>query len=121
MYFISVICCYYFVRWTVNNISVCRKVNRQYKHNLSCTVHDHRRLYQRITVRRHFTESFTRNAIITDDFVDGLRPSAFHRECWKCHNHRRLCNRITVRRHLSAVHNYRQIHRQTVRIPKGGY
>ena len=31
----------------VCNLSVCRRVNRQYKHNLSCTVHDHRRLYRR--------------------------------------------------------------------------
>jgi len=31
--------CYYcFVRWTVCNLSVCKKVNRQYKHNLSCTL-----------------------------------------------------------------------------------
>jgi hypothetical protein len=32
---------------TVCNLSVRRRVNRQYKHNLSCTVHDHRRLYKR--------------------------------------------------------------------------
>jgi hypothetical protein len=156
------------VRRAVCNLSVCRKVNRQYKHNLSCTVHDHRRPYRRIIVRRHFIESFTRNATITDDFEDGLQSigishraslempqspttlwtyyslSAFHielhwkchnhrwrcrwissvnihREWWKCHNHRWLCGWIIVRRHLSAVHNYRQIHRWMVRIPKGEY
>jgi len=48
-------CCYCFVRWTVYHLSVCRKVNRQYKHHLSCTLHYHRRPYRRITVRRHFT------------------------------------------------------------------
>jgi len=28
-------CCYCFVRWTIYHLSVCRKVNRQYKYNLS--------------------------------------------------------------------------------------
>jgi hypothetical protein len=47
-------CCYCFMRWTVCNLSICRKVNRQYKHNLSCTLHYHQRPYRRITVRRPF-------------------------------------------------------------------
>jgi len=108
------------VRWTVCNLSVCRKVNRQYKHNLSCTVqspmsiptdyspstfhrelhwkfHNHRRPYRRITVHQHFTESCTGNATITDDCTDGYHPSAFHKEWWKCHNHQW----ITVRRHFT--------------------
>jgi len=65
------------VRRAVCNLCVYRKVNRQYKHNLSCTVHYHRRPYRRlceqITVRRHFTESFIGNATIIDDVVDGLQ------------------------------------------------
>jgi hypothetical protein len=32
----------------VCNLSVCRRINKQYKHNLSCTMHNHRRLYRRI-------------------------------------------------------------------------
>jgi hypothetical protein len=185
--------CYYcFVWWTVCNLSVCKKVNRQYKHNLSCTLHYHRRPYRRIkvhrpftvaslechnhhrwlcgriTVRRHFTvaslempqsspttlqtdyvhrhftvaslempqsspttlrsdyspsafhSSLTGNAtIITDDFVDGLSQSAFYRGWWKWHNHRRLCRWNPVHQHWSAVHDHWQVHRRTVRIPKG--
>jgi hypothetical protein len=95
------------VQWAVCNLSVCRKVNRQYKHNLSYIVHNHRHLYQRITrpstfhrelhkyllempisptlistdtVRQHFIESCTENATIIDDSTNGYRPSAFHRE-----------------------------------------
>jgi hypothetical protein len=78
----------------VCNLSVCRRINRQYKHNPSCTVHNHQRLYIRIlyvgilprvakyllhmsqsltslqtdTVHRYFTESckiFTAHVIIT--------------------------------------------------------
>ena len=105
--------CYCFVRWIVYHLSVCRKVNRQYKHQLSCTMHYHQRPYRWTHVRRYFTESwkiFTGNATITDDFADGLlsvsisqrvekyllempqspiilqrdyRPSAFHRELKK--------------------------------------
>jgi hypothetical protein len=71
IYFISVNCCYCFVQWIVCNLSVCKKVNRQHKHNFLCTEHDHRHPYWRIT-----------------------SPSAFHRELqniyWKCHNQRRL-------------------------------
>ena len=48
-------CCYCFVRWTICNLSVCRKENRQNKHNLYCTLHYHRRPSRRITVRRHFS------------------------------------------------------------------
>jgi len=48
-------CCYCFVRWTICNLSVCRKINRQYKHNLSCILHYHRRPYRRIIAHRHFT------------------------------------------------------------------
>jgi hypothetical protein len=68
------------------------------------------------SVCRHLTETFPRNAT--------------HNHRWLCgritfvgilHNHQRLCRRITGRQHLSAVHNYWQIHRRTVRIPKGGY
>jgi hypothetical protein len=90
--------CYYcFVRWTICNLSVCKKVNRQYKHNLSCTLHYHGRPYWRIKVRQPFTvasspttlrtdyspsafhSNLTGNAtIITDDFADRLRPSAFY-------------------------------------------
>jgi len=106
-------CCYCFVRWTICNLSVYRKVNRQYKHNLSCTLHYHRLPYRQITVRRHFIvaslempqsslttlwtdysplafhSSLTGNAItITDDFANRLSSLAFHREWWKCHNHR---------------------------------
>ena len=68
-------CCYCFVRCTVYHLSVCKKVNRQYKHHLSCTMHYHRRPYRRTHVRRYFTKSwkiFTGNATITDDFADGL-------------------------------------------------
>ena len=91
-------CCYYFVRWTVYHLSVCRKVNRQYKYNLSCTMHYHRHPYRRNKVRRHFTESWK---IITG----------------KCHNYRKLCRRPTVRRHFTKswkiitgkCHNYRCI------------
>jgi len=83
----------------IYNLSVCKRVNRQYKHNLSSTVHNHRCLYRRIqfigilpkvakyllempqspmslqtdTVRRYFTESckiFTANAILTDIDTD---------------------------------------------------
>ena len=137
--------CYYcFVRWTVCNLSVCKKVNRQYKHNLSCTLLYHWRPYRRIKVRRPFTiaslempqsssmnlrmdyslsafhSSLTGNAtIITDDFANGLSPSAFYRGWWKWHNHRRICRRNPVRQHWSAVHNHRQVHWWTVRISKG--
>jgi len=65
--------CYYFVQWTVYHLSVCRKVNRQYKYNLSCTMNYHRRQYRRMKVRRHFTESWkiiTGNATITDELSD---------------------------------------------------
>jgi len=68
-------CCYCFVRWIVYHLSVCRKVNRQYKHHLSCTMHYHQRPYRWTHVRRYFTETwkiFTGNATITDDFADGL-------------------------------------------------
>jgi hypothetical protein len=68
-------CLSVFVWWAVCNLSVCRKVNRQYKHKFSCTVHDHPRPYRWITFRRYFTESykiFIGNATITDDFADGL-------------------------------------------------
>jgi hypothetical protein len=80
-------------------------------------VHDHRCLYRRINnpsafhrelhkyllemplsptsistdiIRRHFIESCTGNATLTDDSTDGSSPSTFHRELWKYHNHRRL-------------------------------
>jgi len=48
-------CCYCFVRWTIYHLSVCKKLNRQYKHHLSCTLHYYRRPYRQIPVRRHFT------------------------------------------------------------------
>jgi hypothetical protein len=75
LFYKCVNCCYCFVRWAVCNLSVCMEVNMQYKHNLSCTMQDHWRLYQRIT-----------------------RPLTFYRELkniyWKCHNHRWLYRRI---------------------------
>jgi hypothetical protein len=82
-------CCYCFVRRTVYHLSVCMKVNRQYKHHLSCTLHYHRR----IPVRRHFTVAilspttlrtdsslsvFHSSDFITDDFADRFSPSVFH-------------------------------------------
>jgi len=99
--------------WAIYNLSVCKRVNRQYKHNLSCTVHNRRCLYRRIqfidilprvaeyllempqslmslqidTVCRYFTESckiFTANAILTDIDTDKYNMLAF----------------------ISAVHNY---------------
>jgi hypothetical protein len=143
-------CCYCFVRWTIYHLSVRRKVNRQYKYHLSCTMHYHRHPYR----RTYFTESWkiiTGNATITDDFADGLRPLVFHIKLkniyWKCHNHRWLCRRTTIRQHfteswknitgnatitddvadgfqsfgmLSVGQNYQQNNRRTVRIPKGG-
>jgi hypothetical protein len=75
IYFISVNCYYCFVQWTVCNLSVCRKVNRQYKHNLACAEHDHQLPYRGLHVRWHFTESckiFTGNATITDVHTDEL-------------------------------------------------
>jgi hypothetical protein len=91
-------CCYCFMRWTVYHLSVCRKINKQYKHHLSYTLHYHRRLYWRIPVLRHFTvasleipqpsptplwtdtsssafhSSVPGNAItITDEFTDGYQ------------------------------------------------
>ena len=116
-------CCYCFVRWTVYHLSFCRKVNRQYKYNISCAVqqlptnslpsashrefknnylkcHNHRRPYRWTHVFQHLTESskiITRNATITDDDTDGLTSSASHREFEnnysKRHNHRRLYRR----------------------------
>jgi hypothetical protein len=95
IYFISVNCSYCFVWWTVCKLSVCRMVNRQHKHNISWTMHYHRCQYRQIIVCRHYTESFTGNAIITDEFADGLSMSAFHKELhYKCHNHRQLCGWI---------------------------
>jgi len=77
-------CCYCFVRWTVYHLSVCRKVNRQCKYNLSCTIHYHRRPYRRT-------------------------PSAFHRELknnyWKCHIHRWTFWRPTIHRHFTELEN----------------
>jgi len=66
-------CCYCFVRWTIYHLSVCRKVNRQSKYNLSCTMNYHRRKYRRTKVHRHLTESskiITRNATIIDELSD---------------------------------------------------
>ena len=93
-------CCYCFVRWTVYHLSFCRKVNRQYKYNIYCTVqqlptsiptdshlsashrefknnyskcHTHRRKYRRTNIHRHLIESskiITRNATITDGYTD---------------------------------------------------
>jgi hypothetical protein len=51
--------------------------------------------------------------------VDGLSQSAFYRGWWKWHNHRRLCRWNPVHQHWSAVHDHWQVHRRTVRIPKG--
>jgi hypothetical protein len=100
IYFINVNCYYCFVQWTVCNLSVCRKVNRQYKHNLACTEHDHQLPYWRIT-----------------------RPLAFHRELqniyWKCHNHRRPYRRITrpstFHRKWLQCHNHRRPYRWITR------
>ena len=107
IYFISVNCCYCFVRWAVCSLSVCRKINRQYKHNLSCTVHSHRRLYWQIN-----------------------RPSASHKELHKYWLYRRtqsvgisqraveMPQSLTwipmdcICQHLSVVHNYQQNHRR---------
>jgi hypothetical protein len=114
-------CCYCIVRWTIYYLSVCRKIIRQYKHHLSCTLHYHRRSYRRIPVLRHFTvaslempqpsptplwtdtssstfhSSVPGNATtITDDFADEYQSVGI----------------------VSASHNYWQNHRQTVRIPK---
>jgi hypothetical protein len=89
-------CCYYFVRWTVYHLSVCRKVNRQYKYNLTCTLHYHRRPYRWTKIRQYFTENWkiiTGNATITNDLSNVHNPSAFNRELknnyCKCHIHRR--------------------------------
>jgi hypothetical protein len=121
-------CCYCFVQWTIYHLSFCRKVKRQYKHNLSCTMqqlptsiptdsspsafhrefknnylkcHNHRCLYRRNNVHRHFTESskiITWNATITDVQTD----------------------RCTSVGKLSAGQCYWQNYRRTVWIPKGG-
>jgi len=123
IYFIIVHYCYCSVR-SVCNLSVYRRKNRQYRHNLSWIVQDNRRISRRTysisilqrvekyllempqsstslqtkTICQHFTESckiFTTNAIITDIYTDGYSPSTF----------------------VGAVHNYRW----TVWIPKGRY
>jgi len=99
------------VRRAVCNLNVCRKVNRQYKHNLSCTVHDHRCLYRRIQsddIAWSVSKIFTGNATIND----GYNPSAFHRELQKYLLEMPLSPALipmdTVRWHLSAFQNYQQ-------------
>ena len=97
-------CCYCFVRWSIYHWIFCRKVNRKYKHNTSCTLNNHRRKYRRKPVRRHLTESLK---IIT----------------LKCHNHRRPYRRTYVRRHLTEsskiitpkCHNHRRPYRRIYR------
>ena len=97
-------CCYCFVQWTIYNWIFCRKVNRKYKHNTSCTLNNHRRPYWRTRVRWHLTES---SKIITP----------------KCHKHRRLYRRTCVRRHLTEsskiitpkCHNPRRLYRRIYR------
>jgi len=121
-------CCYCFVWCTVYHLSVCRKVNRQSKDNLSYTMpqlpttlpthegpsafhrefknnyfkcHNYRQLYRRTKVRRHFTENSKKlleNATIIDDLTGGIKSVG----------------------HLSTGQYYRQNHQWNVRIPKGG-
>jgi hypothetical protein len=93
----------------VCNLSVCRRVNKQYKHNLSYTMHNHQRLYRRKPsigilprVAKHLLQMpqsptslqmdtvsvsispswkiFTRNAIITDISTECYCLSVFYRE-----------------------------------------
>ena len=121
MYFISVICCYYFVRWTVNNISVCRKVNRQYKHNLSCIVHDHRHLYQRITRSSAFHKQLHKYLLemtlsptssIPTDTVRRHFTESCRNICWKCPLSPTSLPTDTVRRHFtqSCINIYWKCH-----------
>ena len=64
-----------FMWWTVYQLSFCRKVNRQYKDNLSCIMQTYRHPYRRMVIRRYLTESsklITQNATNTDDITDGF-------------------------------------------------
>jgi hypothetical protein len=73
------------MRWAVCNLSVYRKINREYKHNLSCIVHDHRRWYRRIQsvgISQRVAKIFTRNSIIIDVYTDKYSPSALQRELY---------------------------------------
>ena len=97
-------CCYCFVWWTVYHWIFYRKVNRKYKHNISCTLNNHRHPYWRTAVRQHLIES---SKIITA----------------KYHNHRRPYRRTVVRRHLTEsskiitpkCHNHRRLYRRRYR------
>ena len=71
------------MRWAVCNLSVYRKITREYKHNLSCIVHDHRRRYRRIQsvgISQRVAKIFTRNSIIIDVYTDKYSSSALQRE-----------------------------------------
>jgi len=98
------------VRWTVCNLSVCRKINRQYKHNLSCTVLGHRRLYWQINrpstshkeLHKYWLYRLTQSVGISQRVVEmpqsptTRNTDTFRRhfiESW-CHNHRQFYRRI---------------------------
>ena len=100
-------CCYCFVRWTVYHWIFCKKVNRKYEHNTSCTLNNHWRPYRRTTVFRHLTES---SKIITP----------------KCHNHRHPYQRTVVRQHITEsskiitpkCHNHQRPYRRNLSVGK---
>jgi len=119
------------------------KVNRQYKHHLSCTLHYHRRPYRQIPVRRHFTvaslempqpspttlrtdsspSAFHSNVpgnatTITDTFADGYQSVGVPGNTTTITDD--FADAYQSVGIVSACHNYRQNHRRTVRISKGG-
>jgi hypothetical protein len=93
----------------VCNLSICRRINRQYKYNLLSTVRHHQRPYRRIPLVGILQRVIV-FATITDVHTDGQSPSVFYRELQNiyciCHNHRRLYSRIPSIGSLLRVAKY---------------